>query len=128
MNISDTIIVKNKKLSFTINDHGEFVLYKDDGFSIEYLILIKSLDTGLTSNMLYINMSDHCVSWTYNWCVKPATLKNNHPGIKLEIYYYDHDRNVNLIYKKNYRFDLTRLDIKLKSNQYRIRSIFLFFI
>ena len=120
MNISDTIIVKNKKLSFTINDQGGFVLCKDVGFSIEYLVLIKSLDTGLTSNLLYINVPDDHDSWTYNWCVKPATLKNNHPGIKLEIYDYDHDKNINLIYKKNYRFDLTRLDIKLKSNQHDV--------
>ena len=116
MQITDTLTIENKTLNFTIAEDGECVFFKEFGIDVDYLIIVKSLDTDLTTNILHVKMSSEHNIWKYGWPINVTEAGDDHPGIRFDI----HNVNGDLILKKTYRFNTTQFNIKLKSNPYDV--------
>ena len=116
MQLSDKFVIDNKTLSFSIFENGDCFFYKDIGYSINYHVLIKSLDTDLTTNILRVEMPEEHDYWKYSWPICISSIKNNHPGFIFEIY----DMSNNLIFKKTYRLNSSTINIRLRSNPFDV--------
>lgn len=110
MEISDSLVINDANLSFTINQNGECHFYKNLGTSVDVFIILKSIDTDLTNNLLHVQMEAEHDVWRYDWPIGIAKL-DNHPGIVMEFY----DNKSNLICTRIFRFKNTSLNLKLKS-------------
>ena len=111
MELSDSLVINDIDVSFTINQNGECHFYKNFGTSVDFNVIIKSIDTDLTNNLLHVVMGpDHNI-WKYDWPVGIAKL-STHPGVVLQFF----DDKLNFIFSKIYRFTNTSLNLRLKSS------------
>ncbi len=110
MELSDSLVINDVNLSFTINSQGECHFYKNFGVDLDIFVVLKSIDTNLTNNLLHVAMGPEHDLWRYDWPIGIAKL-DYHPGIILQFY----DNKFNHIITKNYRFNNTSLNLKLRS-------------
>lgn len=109
MDIQDSIIIND--ISFNLDVKDGIVRYNyDTNKTLAFYVIIKSLDTDLTTNLLYVDTKPNCDSWTYLWVISPLKLEI-HPGVKFEYY----DENFNFIFSKTYRNIITSINLRLKS-------------
>jgi len=111
MEISDSLIIGDVNLSFTINQNGECHFHKNFDTSVNFFVILKSIDTNLTNNLLHVQMGPNHNVWSYSWPINITKLEC-HPGIIMEFF----NENSKPICTKYYRFKNTGLNIKLKSN------------
>jgi len=109
MDIQDSIIIND--ISFNLDVKDGIVRYNyNTNKTLAFYVIIKSLDTDLTTNLLYIDTKPNCDNWTYLWVISPLKLEI-HPGVKFEYY----DENFNFIFSKTYRNIITSINLRLKS-------------
>lgn len=111
MKINDIVVINGVEVQYEINN-GECFFYKNFGDIVDFFVVIKSLDTELTANVMSVKINKEHNVWKYNWPVQVTKL-DVHPGIAIEFYV-----DFNLVLRKNYRFDLTYSKLRLKSDTF----------
>lgn len=83
-------------ITLSFHEDGSFFVYNDANLDVEFLMIIKSLDSNLTSNVCHVNCIKNFNVWHFSY--KITCISKNHPGISVEIY----DMSKNLLFKRNY--------------------------
>lgn len=117
MYLTDKITVDGfGELTFEINDDGVFKTINDPNKNFEFLIVVKSLDSNLTSHLMYHHCPVGFDMWTYSYNIFYIT-DYQHPGIRIEIY---DAVNKQLLFSKSYHRTKKYRCLELKSNQFDV--------
>lgn len=100
------------KIEFHFNEDGTFQVGSEFGKRKEFIVVIKSLDCNLTTDVCYHDCSAEHNYWTYNFNVFVFKEKD-HPGFKIEVY----DKTFKtLLHEKSFHKNKRSVYLDLKSN------------
>lgn len=103
-------------LIIEITNEGIFSTKNNSTVNYEFYIVIKSLDSNLTSHLMYHHCPIGYDLWTYNNNIFYIN-EDNHPGICIEIY---DKTNKELIFSKNYHNSKKYRCLELESKRFDI--------
>lgn len=129
MFIVDNVHIPNiGNLIINISEDGKFYTINDSSVNYEFIIVFRSLDSNLISNVMYHHCGVGYDMWTYDYNIHyiKDILHKNHPGFSIEIYNQDWK---NLLFKKNYHGvkKYRCLDLKSKLGDITHPSYYTFF-
>lgn len=115
MILSDTVFLSDEMgtINIVIDDYGKTVFYSDSNRYVCIYVIIKSLDTNLTVNAMFVDCPIGYDMWTFGENFFLAGNMDFHPGLKIEIY---NPRGKKLI-EKYYHRDKRYKCISLRSNK-----------
>lgn len=117
MSILDKIHLNNfGELIIEITNDGIFSTKNNSSVNYEFYIVIKSLDSNLTSHLMYHHCPIGYDLWTYNNNIFYIN-EENHPGICIEIY---DKTNKELIFSKNYHNSKKYRCLELESKRFDV--------
>lgn len=103
-------------LIIEITNEGIFSTKNNSTVNYEFYIVIKSLDSNLTSHLMYHHCPIGYDLWTYNNNIFYIN-EDNHPGICIEIY---DKTNKELIFSKNYHNSKKYRCLELESKRFDV--------
>jgi len=103
-------------LIIEITNEGIFSTKNNSSVNYEFYIVIKSLDSNLTSHLMYHHCPIGYDLWTYNNNIFYIN-EDNHPGICIEIY---DKTNKELIFSKNYHNSKKYRCLELESKRFDV--------
>lgn len=117
MSILDKIHLNDfGELIIEITNDGIFSTKNNSSVNYEFYIVIKSLDSNLTSHLMYHHCPIGYDLWTYNNNIFYIN-EENHPGICIEIY---DKTNKELIFSKNYHNSKKYRCLELESKRFDV--------